>query len=98
MDFYPSIVYSERKRIVAAQRGEVMANNLQQLHQLGQSPWYDNISRDLLNNGEIQGLVDLGIRGMTSNPSIFKSAITSGSAYDQQIEALLKEGKSSQEI
>jgi transaldolase len=52
-------------------------NNLDRLHKLGQSPWYDNISRDLLDSGEIRHLVQIGIRGMTSNPAIFKSAITS---------------------
>jgi len=75
-----------------------MANNLQTLHTLGQSPWYDNISRDLLDNGGLQSLVDQGIRGLTSNPSIFKKAITSSSAYDAAIAPLAAEGKSSQEV
>lgn len=66
-------------------------NNLQRLHELGQSPWYDNISRDLLDSGEIQRLVDIGIRGLTSNPSIFKNAITQSTAYDTQLRELLAE-------
>ncbi len=64
----------------------------------GQSLWYDNIARDLLENGEIQALVDEGVRGLTSNPSIFQKAITSGTAYDDQIRALAAEGKSAREI
>lgn len=67
-------------------------NNIQKLHELGQSPWYDNISRDLLDNGEIQRLVDQGIRGLTSNPSIFKNAITKSEAYDQQLRDLVRPG------
>src|SRR5688572_19013176 len=65
-------------------------NNLDKLHKLGQSPWYDNISRDLLDSGEIRRLVQSGIRGMTSNPAIFKSAITSGHAYDNQLRSLIR--------
>lgn len=75
-----------------------MANNLKALHELGQSPWYDNISRDLLDNGELQKLVDQGIRGLTSNPSIFKKAITSSAAYDDAIAPLIAQGKSPQEV
>ncbi len=64
----------------------------------GQSLWYDNIARDLLENGAIQALVDEGVRGLTSNPSIFQKAITSGTAYDDQIRTLAAQGKSPQEI
>lgn len=64
----------------------------------GQSLWYDNIARDLLENGAIQALVDEGVRGLTSNPSIFQKAITGGTAYDDQIRALATQGRSPQEI
>ncbi|NDJ52123.1 MAG: transaldolase, partial [Chloroflexi bacterium] len=69
-----------------------MTNNLVRLAELGQSMWYDNIARDLLNSGEIADLINSGIRGLTSNPSIFQKAITSGSAYDEQLKALVAEG------
>jgi transaldolase len=69
-----------------------MTNKLHDLAALGQSMWYDNIARDLLESGEIQRLVDGGILGMTSNPAIFKSAITTGSAYDQQLTELAGKG------
>lgn len=48
---------------------------LQQLRDAGQSPWLDNISRALLRDGTFQALLDQGIVGMTSNPSIFQKAI-----------------------
>lgn len=67
-------------------------NNLQKLHQLGQSPWYDNISRDLLDVGDIGRLVNDGIRGLTSNPAIFKAAISGSTAYDSQLRDLLGGG------
>ncbi len=61
----------------------------------GQSVWYDNISRDLLLKGEITKLVsDWGVRGMTSNPSIFDSALKTGIAYDGQVASLRDSGLS----
>ena len=49
----------------------------QQLHSLGQSLWYDNISRSMLDNGELKKLIEeFGVRGMTSNPTIFDNAIS----------------------
>src|SRR5690606_29685354 len=69
--------------------GGSMSDKLKRLyHEVGQSMWYDNISRDLLDGGDIQALVDSGIRGLTSNPSIFQKAITSGTAYDTQLNEL----------
>jgi transaldolase len=76
-----------------------MANIIKQLYEeYGQSLWYDNIARDLLNSGAIQALVDEGIRGLTSNPSIFQKAITAGSAYDDQLRALVADGKPPRDI
>jgi len=48
----------------------------------GQSPWIDNIRRDWLNDGTLAGLVEQGVRGVTSNPSIFAKALATSSAYD----------------
>ncbi len=75
-----------------------MSNKLVELAKLGQSMWYDNIARDLLESGEIKQLVDDGVLGMTSNPAIFKNAITSGTAYDAQLRELAQAGKSAEEI
>lgn len=59
--------------------------NFEQLVDFGQSPWCDQISREMISNGELAALRDEGITGVTSNPSIFQAAISSGSDYDDQI-------------
>lgn len=71
---------------------------LTDLQALGQSLWYDNISRDLLKKGVIKRLVDEGVTGMTSNPAIFEKAIVNSDAYDEQLRALAAKGKSALEI
>ncbi|MHB8289844.1 MAG: transaldolase [Acidimicrobiales bacterium] len=59
---------------------------LHDLHSLaGQSPWIDNIRRDYLSGGKLAALVDEGVRGVTSNPTIFAKAIESDNAYDDQL-------------
>ncbi|MBI5417760.1 transaldolase [Candidatus Poribacteria bacterium] len=68
-------------------------NNLQKLAQLGQSPWYDNIERTLIKNGELQKLFDQGVLGVTTNPSIFEKAISTSNAYDEDIFKLKFQGK-----
>jgi transaldolase/glucose-6-phosphate isomerase len=66
-----------------------------QAHALGQSIWLDNISRDLLLSGELRRWVEKeGIRGVTSNPSIFEKAIAKTSDYDPATRALLAQGAS----
>jgi transaldolase len=57
--------------------------------QQGQSPWLDNLRRDYLRGGRLAQLVADGIRGVTSNPTIFAKAIERGDAYDEQFDALL---------
>ena len=69
-------------------------NNSQKAYQLGQSIWYDNIQRKLLQNGELSGMISDGlIYGVTSNPSIFNNAIAKTNDYDQDLLPLLREGK-----
>ncbi|MDY6950697.1 MAG: transaldolase [Thermodesulfobacteriota bacterium] len=75
-----------------------MKNNLVALAELGQSPWYDNIDRRLIQSGEFKKLLDEGVTGVTSNPSIFEKAINGSSVYDQTIEELVKKGYSPEEI
>ncbi len=76
-----------------------MTNPLLQLKELGQSVWYDNIDRSQLNSGQFQCLLDQdGVVGVTANPTIFEKSISSGHAYDEQINQLIKEGKSTNEI
>ena len=58
----------------------------QKLHDLGQSIWLDNITRDLLNQGTLKGYIDeLSVTGLTSNPTIFEHAIKNSQAYDAAI-------------
>ncbi len=65
-------------------------NTIKQLLTEGQSVWQDDISRDMFQSGLLQERIDdVGIRGVTSNPSIFQKAIASGSAYDDDIAHLL---------
>jgi len=73
-------------------------SRLRKLSQLGQSPWYDNIDRRLIENGELKKLFDLGIVGVTSNPTIFEKAIIGSSVYDDKISALRKKGLSIEAI
>ncbi|MCE7933584.1 MAG: transaldolase [Chlorobi bacterium CHB2] len=73
-------------------------NPLQQLLEQGQSIWYDFISRQFIANGTMQQLVDQGVRGMTSNPTIFEKAIAGGSDYDEQIQQLSTAGNTTGEI
>jgi transaldolase len=65
-------------------------NALQQLDQLGQSIWYDNISRKLIVGGGLAKLVEQGLQGVTSNPTIFDKAISGGHDYDAQIRELVE--------
>jgi transaldolase len=71
----------------------------QLLHNLGQSIWLDNITRDLLNTGTLKRYIDeLSVTGLTSNPTIFDHAIKNSGAYDTAIAAQLKGGKSGEEL
>ena len=58
-------------------------NTLQQLHDYGQSPWLDYITRDILKNGRLQELIELGIMGLTSNPTIFQKEIGRASCRER---------------
>ena len=65
----------------------------------GQSVWYDNIARGLIKDGSIQKLIDeSGVRGVTSNPTIFEKAISAGDDYDEQIKELIGKTKSADEV
>jgi transaldolase len=67
----------------------------QLLHDLGQSLWLDNITRDLLDGGTLKRYIDeLSVSGLTSNPTIFDHAIKNSTAYDAAIRKKIKEGKS----
>ena len=71
----------------------------EQLHELGQSLWLDNITRTMLDDGTEQRYIDdLSITGQTSNPTIFDKAISGGDAYDEQIAELREKGMEPEEL
>ena len=69
-------------------------NNIQKLEQLGQSIWYDNISRGVIRSGELEKMVDEGLLGVTSNPTIFDKAISGSTDYNEQIRELVEKNPS----
>ena len=75
------------------------SNPLLQLKKLGQSPWLDFISREIIDSGELKRLISKdGITGVTTNPTIFEKAISSGEVYNGSIERLAGQGKSAEDI
>ncbi len=75
-----------------------MNENLRKAAELGQGIWIDSISRDDVEGGELQRLVDEGIRGVTSNPTIFQKAISESSRYDGQLEDAYKRTDDPKEV
>lgn len=73
-------------------------STIQQLAEYGQSIWLDYINRPMLENGELKSRIKNGLRGMTSNPSIFNKAIGTTHDYDQEIIRLKSAGRSTFEI
>jgi transaldolase len=78
-------------------QGEDMSK-IQELARLGQSIWFDYIQRSFITSGELQELIDQGLRGITSNPAIFEKAIAGSSDYDEELHALVTEDKSVKDI
>ena len=71
----------------------------QELHDLGQSLWLDNITRDLLENGTLRRYIDeFSVTGLTSNPTIFEQAISKSKSYDAEIGRLRSQGLSGEEL
>jgi len=82
-----------------SQSGTRSQNPLLDLQKQGQSVWLDYIRRNIITNGELQKLIDQdGLRGITSNPSIFEKAIGGSSDYDDLLAQLLSQGMSSGDI
>src|SRR5689334_9680487 len=79
--------------------GENFMKATQLLHNLGQSLWLDNITRDLLDTGTLQRYIhEFSVTGLTSNPTIFEHAIKNSSSYDAPIREKLANGKSGEEL
>ena len=76
-----------------------MNHNTKKLHDLGQSLWVDNISREMLMKGTLANYIaDYSVTGLTSNPTIFEHAIGNSSFYDDTIVRLAQRGESAEEI
>jgi len=76
-----------------------MTTNAERVHrEFGQSLWYDNLERGLLRSGAFSKLVSAGVRGCTSNPTIFEKAIRSSSEYDTALRRLVSAGQGVEEI
>lgn len=75
-----------------------MTNPIQGISRLGQSIWYDNVRRGLIESGEIEHLIGVGISGLTSNPTIFEKAIVGSSDYDEALRTLANSGAGPEEV
>jgi len=74
-------------------------NATTRLHELGQSLWLDNITRDLLSSGTLQRYcTDFSVTGLTSNPTIFDEAIRNSTAYDEALHRTAREGKAGEQL
>ena len=79
--------------------GTMGSSPLLDLQQMGQSVWCDSISRSLLDSGELRRMIaEDGLRGVTSNPSIFEKAISGGTDYDREIRTMARAGFSAERI
>jgi transaldolase len=68
------------------------------LNELGQSVWYDNLSRDVLRSGQLKALIEQGVSGLTSNPTIFKQAIADTNNYDDDMKSSELKGLSTEAL
>ncbi len=75
-----------------------MTTRIYQLYRAGQAIWYDDLRRSLIESGEIEALVEDGLAGLTSNPTIFEKAIAGGAEYDQAVLPLAAADCTVQEI
>jgi transaldolase len=84
---------------VASTNGRTKSNAVKALCEHGQSVWLDDISRTMLTSGALKRQIEeVGIRGVTSNPTIFEKAIAAGDAYDDDVMQLLRQGRTAGEI
>src|SRR4051794_31702281 len=79
-------------------RSGMATTPLEQLAEHGQSVWIDFLSREFVEQGDLKGLIDQGVRGVTSNPTIFQSAIADGDDYDDQLREILKDETEPKEV
>ncbi len=75
-----------------------IGTKMQMLHEVGQSVWLDYLRRGMMGSGELQTLIDDGLRGMTSNPTIFEHAIAGSTDYDDVLRRLAQSDRSEREL
>jgi len=75
-----------------------VSNTIQKLNEHGQSIWCDYLSREMINSGELKRFFDMGVTGVTSNPTIFMKALTTGDAYDDLFNTLVADGRTEMEL
>jgi transaldolase len=74
-------------------------NRWKEIEKFGQSLWYDNLSRGFVHGGGLERMIEeVGLRGITSNPSIFEKSISNGREYDADIQSAIRGGRSTNEI
>ena len=75
------------------------SNPLAQLSKLGQSPWYDQMTRSLVTQGTLKKMIEEdGLRGLTSNPTIFEKAISGSRDYEDALRKLMSRGADLEEV
>ncbi len=82
----------------AKEGGDAMGTRIEQINAVGQSIWCDSISRSMIEGGDLQRLIDQGVVGVTSNPTIFHKAIAGSDDYDAAIENLVANGASTDDV
>lgn len=75
-----------------------MNDNLRRLAEIGQSVWVDSLSRDDLKNGDVERMIEDGVTGVTSNPTIFQKAISESELYDDQLQGLSEKENDPKEV
>jgi transaldolase len=98
---FPALARGSRRRAIGRLEleNETMTTNAERVQrEFGQSLWYDNLERGLLRSGAFRALVAAGVRGCTSNPTIFEKAIRSSSEYDPALRRLVSAGQGVEEI
>src|SRR3954469_17321399 len=75
-----------------------MNESLQRLAEIGQSVWIDSLSRDDIEDGNLERMIEDGVVGVTSNPTIFQKAISESSLYDEQLQELAEKEDDPKEI
>lgn len=90
---YPNQGSSKRRSSLSTEPNPVPMNRIHQLLECGQSCWLDNLTREMLDTGELERLVrDEGVRGVTSNPKTFADSLMKGTIYHDDIRRLANEG------